>query len=94
MLYTGTSINVYILIGVGSSVLVLLLSLAAFVATLCYFKQRQTLKTIDHSLNKSPHSLDNIAPIYDDIPPKTVNCQETDVNFETNVAYGSVKISP
>ena len=97
MLYTGTSINVYILIGVGSSVLVLLLSLAAFVVSVCYFKQRQTQKTINNSLNGFPHSQDNNASIlYEDIPPKTVNCQETesDIDFETNVAYSSVKIRP
>ena len=39
------------------------------------------------------HSQNNIAPIYyEDIPPKTMNCQETDIDTETNVAYSMVKI--
>jgi hypothetical protein len=84
-----TFINTYVFIGVGSSAaLVLLLSLAVFLCTCtyCYFKKK---RIINESADKPQHS---IAPIYEDIPPKTTNCQETNIDFKTNVAYSTVEI--
>ena len=87
-----TSIDTYsyIFIGVGSSAaLVLLMSLVVFlcICTRCYFKKKTNI--INESGDKPQ---DNTAPIYEDVLPKTMNCQETDIDFETNVAYSRVKI--
>ena len=82
--------------GVGTSVLVLILSLADFPVIIwicCYFKQKHK-QPVNNSLNKSPSQKHSIAPIYEDILPKTVNCQETDIGFKINVAYDSVEIRP
>ena len=51
----------------------------------CYFKK----KTIINESGDKPR--DNTAPIYEDVPSKRMNCQETDIDFETNVAYSTVK---
>ena len=51
----------------------------------CYFKK----KMIINESGDKPQ--DNAAPIYEDVPPKRMNCQETDIDFETNVAYSTVK---
>ena len=37
---------------------------------------------------------DNTAPTDEDVLPKTMNCQETDIDVETNVAYSTLKIKP
>ena len=88
-----TSIDTYsyIFIGVGSSAaLVVLMSLAGFLCTCacCYFKK----KTIVNESGDKPQG--NTAPIYEDVLPKTMNCQETDIDVEINVAYSRVKIKP
>ena len=86
-----TSLNTYIFIGVGSSAaLVLLISLAVFlcICACCYFKKK-TIIVVNESGDKPQ---DNTVPIYEHVLPKTVNCQETDIDFETNVAYSRVKI--
>jgi hypothetical protein len=84
--------NAILFIGVGSSAaLVLLISLAVFLCTCtcCYFKKKRNINA-NESADKPQ---DRISPIYEDIPPKTIiqNCQETDIDFETNAAYSTVK---
>ena len=85
-----------ILIAVGSSVLVLLLSLASFLVIgciCCCCKQRQKHTLHDHeSTDKNPNSQDNIAPIYEDLIQETMKCEDTDIDFKENVAYSTVKI--
>ena len=81
----------YILIGAGSSALVLLLSLAVFLMIFCiccYSKQKQK-QTLNDSTDKPQNGS---VPIYEDILPKTINYQETNIDIETNVAYSTVKI--
>ena len=81
----------YIFIGVGSSAaLVLLISLTVLLCTCacCYFKKKTI--TVNESGDK-PQDNTSTAPIYEDVPPKRMNCQETDIDFETNVAYSTVK---
>ena len=53
----------------------------------CYFKK----KTIIIANESGDKPQDNTAPIYEDVPPKRINCQETDIDFETNIAYSTVK---
>ena len=84
----------YILIGTGSTAaLVSLLSLAVFLlicCIYCYSKQKQK-QTINDSADKPQ---DSSVPIYEGILPKTINCQETNIDIETNLAYSTVKIRP
>ena len=67
----------------------MLISLTVFlcICTCCYFKKKTNI--INESADKPQ---DNTIPIYEDVLPKTMNYQETDIDFETNVAYSSVKI--
>ena len=69
--------------------LVLLASLAVLLCTCacCYFKKKTNI--VANESGAKPQ--DNTAPIYEDVPPKRMNCQETDIDFETNVAYSTVK---
>ena len=86
-----TSIDTYIFTGVCSSAaLVLLIGLAVFLCTCtcCYFKKKTN---INESGDKPQ---DNTAPTYEDVLPKTMSCQETDIDVETNVAYSTLKIKP
>ena len=92
ILMSQTSIDTYIFIGVGSSAaLVLLISLTVLLCTCacCYFKKK-TIIVINESGDK-PQDNTCTAPIYEDVPPKRMNCQETDIDFETNAAYSTVK---
>ena len=90
VLTSQTSIDTYIIfIGVGSSAaLVLIISLTVLLCACacCYFKKKTII--VNEPGNKPQ---DNTAPIYEDVPPKRMNCQETDIDFETNVAYSTVK---
>ena len=79
----------YIFIGVGSSAaLALLISLTVLLCTCacCCFKKKTII--INESGDKPQ---DNTAPIYEDVPSKRMNCQETNIDFETNVAYSTAK---
>ena len=81
----------YIFIGVGSSAaLVLFMSLTVLLCACacCYFKK----KMIINASGDKPQ--DNAAPIYEDVPPERMNCQEADIDFQTNVAYSTVKTIP
>jgi flagellar basal body-associated protein FliL len=77
-----------ILLG-SSAALVLLISLAVLLCacTCCHFKKKKIIT--NESVDKPQ---DRIAPIHEEIPPKTMNFQETNIDFKTNVAYSTVKI--
>ena len=49
----------------------------------CYFKKKTIIA--NESGDKPT------APIYEDVLPKRMNCQETNIDFETNVAYSTAK---
>ena len=70
----------------SSAALVLLISLTVLLCACacCYFKKK-TIIIANESGDKPT------APIYEDVPPKRMNCQEIDIDFETNVAYSTVK---
>ena len=75
----------YIFIGVDSSAaLVLLVSLPVLpcACACCYFKKKTIIVS---EFGDKPR--DNTTPIYEDVPPKRMNYQETEIDFETNVAY-------
>ena len=75
----------------SSAALVLLASLAVLLCACacCYFKKKTIIVANESGDNFK--SQDSTAPIYEDVPPKRKNCQETDIDFETNVAYSTVK---
>ena len=87
-----SSMNV--LIAVGSSALVLLLSSAVFLVIgciCCSCKQKQKHTFHDReSIDKIPNSQNvNIVPIYEDLLQETMN---TDIDFKENVAYSTVTV--
>ena len=75
----------------SSAALVLLISLTSLlcVCACCYFKKKTNI-IVNESGDKFQDNTCT-APIYEDILPKRMNCQDTNIDIETNVAYSTVK---